>query len=221
MDLTERIEQRMAVLSLNPFSTAKRANLHQDYVRDILRGRVKQPGAARLMSLAGALECSLEYLLGTSDEVGLPPRQLSASANQAIAMRVRQRIRPGYHDEDDDLAFQAESIHWILPKYPQRDEWLEEIVSDRAAIFEPGTFLHVTEATDPVHGDWVIVKQARGELVQRAPRQLFSKPDGWYFIPAPPRLEHSLWSIDDLTDGTLPDGLSIEGRIVGAYRWFS
>lgn len=66
--LAERIKARMEVLRLNPYSAAKKADLGPDFVRDILRGKVKSPSAERLGKLAEALETSLNYLMG-ADEV--------------------------------------------------------------------------------------------------------------------------------------------------------
>lgn len=66
--LPERVKERMDALGLNPFSAATKAGLGADYVRDILRGKVKSPGADKLARLAETLETSTVYLL-TGEEV--------------------------------------------------------------------------------------------------------------------------------------------------------
>lgn len=60
----DRLKSRMRELGLNQLSTAKRAGLGADYVRDLVRGKVRQPSALKLTKLAEALECSPSYLMG-------------------------------------------------------------------------------------------------------------------------------------------------------------
>jgi transcriptional regulator with XRE-family HTH domain len=60
----ERLKSRMREMGLNQLSTAKAAHLGEDYVRDLVRGKVKQPSATRLTQLAEALHCSPGYLMG-------------------------------------------------------------------------------------------------------------------------------------------------------------
>lgn len=62
-----RIQGRMDALGLNPYSTATRAGIGEDYIRDIFRGKVRDPGVSRMLKLATALECSLGYLLGIDE----------------------------------------------------------------------------------------------------------------------------------------------------------
>lgn len=65
--LPERVRAHMVAKGLSPLSLASRAGLGPDYVRDLLRGKVREPGAMKLAALAGALECSVEDLLGDPD----------------------------------------------------------------------------------------------------------------------------------------------------------
>lgn len=77
--LAERIKERMAALGLNACRTATKAALGRSYVRDILRGRISEPGSHRLQKLAAVLECSPEYLLGpavTEAQPASPPRTI-------------------------------------------------------------------------------------------------------------------------------------------------
>ena len=64
-----RLQRRIGELRLNPYSTAKKAGLGGSYVRDILRGKVKQPSAARLSKLAAALDVPTAWLMGVGPEV--------------------------------------------------------------------------------------------------------------------------------------------------------
>lgn len=71
--LGDRVRTRMAELGLTQSATAKAARLPLDYVRDVLRGRVKEPSAYKLSRLGDALECSMGYLMGYTPDPGSPP----------------------------------------------------------------------------------------------------------------------------------------------------
>lgn len=66
--LAERLKIRMQSCGLNPYSTARKAGLGASYVRDIIRGKVKDPGVDRLRRLAEALDMSLADLAGSEIE---------------------------------------------------------------------------------------------------------------------------------------------------------
>ena len=60
--LAERVSKRVADLGTNAYAVSVKAGLGNDYVRDILRGKVSEPSYAKLKALAGALECTVEDL---------------------------------------------------------------------------------------------------------------------------------------------------------------
>ncbi len=66
--LAVRLSQRMAEMRTNPYRVAKAAGRGIDYVRSILRGKSRDPGAAGLQAVADVLQCTPEWLLGLSDE---------------------------------------------------------------------------------------------------------------------------------------------------------
>jgi len=59
----------MDALGTNPYRTAKTAGLGGDYVRDIIRGRVRDPSGKAIYALAEALETTPGYLLFGSSPV--------------------------------------------------------------------------------------------------------------------------------------------------------
>lgn len=66
--LQRRVYERMRASGRNQYSLAKEAGLGDDFVREIFRGRNKDPGALRMSKLAKVLNCSIEYLIGENDE---------------------------------------------------------------------------------------------------------------------------------------------------------
>lgn len=66
--LQKRTYERLVDVNESQRSISKRAGLGPDFIRCIMDGRSKDPGAAKLFKLAAALKCSPQYLLGLSDE---------------------------------------------------------------------------------------------------------------------------------------------------------
>ncbi|MEO3386043.1 hypothetical protein [Mesorhizobium sp. CAU 1741] len=65
--LQERIQRRLTELKEKPAPLAKRFNLGESFIRDILRKGV-MPHASNMEKLAAALQTTSQYLLGLTDE---------------------------------------------------------------------------------------------------------------------------------------------------------
>lgn len=66
--LQQRLQARLDELQLKPAPLATSIGKNASFVRDILRGQTREPGADALGDLARALETTPEYLLGKSDQ---------------------------------------------------------------------------------------------------------------------------------------------------------
>lgn len=73
--LKDRVEQRLQDLGLNQFEAAERAGRNKHYIYDFLHDKKKSIKGSGLEQVANALECSIDYLLGNSDDVGQPPNR--------------------------------------------------------------------------------------------------------------------------------------------------
>lgn len=182
MRIAERIRERMDVLGLNPYSAAKKAGLGADYVRDILRGKVKHPTAERLGRLAEALETSLQYLLGNEDIQGayqdetgapvLPPPPLPSAPDgahkQALLLPIRYELmadtfRRATEVTRKPLGYEAATIP---PAYRDRESWWELMRDESMAPFvPPGALVQVVAMEDSerhlIADDDIIVIQKR------------------------------------------------------------
>lgn len=69
----DRIKARLEALGINQFEAAKRTGKHEHFIYDFFKGRKKSFPSDGPLRLAHALQCSIEYLAGVSDEVGSPP----------------------------------------------------------------------------------------------------------------------------------------------------
>lgn len=65
--LLEQIQTRMSHKGLTIYGLEKKAGLNRSAVRNILQGFSKKPSADALLSIAHALECSVDDLLGPSN----------------------------------------------------------------------------------------------------------------------------------------------------------
>ena len=69
----DRLKARMSAVGLNQRSLAVEAGLHEDRVRNILRGRSRNPRADTVDALAMVLGVSATWLLGQTDTAKPPP----------------------------------------------------------------------------------------------------------------------------------------------------
>lgn len=185
LSLATRIQERMSALGLNPFSTAKKAGLGQDFVRDILRGKARNPSSERLAKLAEALEVSVPYLLGKPElepaargygRDGEPLESVAAlrspgwEENQrrprSVALPIRFELMTGAFrrsaEIQRDRGFESATI---VEAYASREQWFEVVRDDGAALVAPmGALLQVAKFTDEDRaelgeGDVVIVER--------------------------------------------------------------
>ena len=77
----DRVKERLSAVGLTPNAASEAAGLSRSYVRDMLRGRINNPSALRLIRLADALQTTPAYLLGSDDESW--PEQLSSADDRS------------------------------------------------------------------------------------------------------------------------------------------
>lgn len=203
-DLAGRIQQRMDLLRLNAYSAALKAGVGQDYIRDILRGRTKNPSAEKLGKLAVALETTINFLLGQEEEMPQlknfrgeilpPPPEPSAPGelpqNGADLLPVRFELmadvwRPASQVVNQPIGYEPAVIP---PAYADRECWWELIRDESISRYAPaGSLVLVAEMKDSerhlVEENALVVVQKRltfedgaVHLVERSARQVF--PDG-------------------------------------------
>lgn len=83
----DRIEARMDALGINQFEAAEKAGKNSHYIYDFMVGRKSSFKGDGPVRVAQALECSIEYLTGESDEIGVPPMATPAAVPSAQAGR--------------------------------------------------------------------------------------------------------------------------------------
>lgn len=66
--LQKRLEEKLEEAREKPAPLAKRLGFSDSFIRDIIRGKAKNPSATNLERLARALGTTADYLLGLTDE---------------------------------------------------------------------------------------------------------------------------------------------------------
>ena len=219
----QRLETRILTLGLNPYSTAKKAGLGADYVRDLLRGKVKQPSASRLRQLAVVLQCSPEYLMGIGDELGEgPPDYENTAALEPVNLRIAYEIKEGFFEGEAPHSLEKDASKWVLSAIPEGDEWLEMVRFSAVPQIVPGSYVHVIEPDK--YSSWVseiaVVERKRegGSLTERSLRRVDVQGEHARF--------GGLWTsaqrytLNDLKTGSDPAYGRIVGVVVRGYTFF-
>ncbi len=198
----ERVKTRMEELGLNQHSAALLSSLPQDYIRDILRGRNKNPSASKLRALSRTLECSTDFLMGVTSEVGDAASEASQGRVALVQLPIKHSLSHNYQSRARTL--KTTKALWFPPVTVDGDEWLEFALDDQlGGRFKAGTLLHVISNTGNISpGDYVIVESKtlddRGTY-QRYVREHSADPAGLL------RLVHQV---------------AVVGWVVRAYEFF-
>lgn len=245
MDFAERLEERAQEKGFNAYSLAKAACLTEDTVRDIIRGKVKDPGASKLAKIARVLGTTVEELLG-AEVLGVVPEvpddpspgepgtgavvPLGRVRDGEIVLPVRFRAAAGAWREMDDLeqVTRRKFTAVFLPEYASFPQWLEEVEGDSVNKRLPsGALVHVVDTIamgyEPASGDLVVVMRTRagGLLRERSIKEVEITRDG---VRLWPRSFNERWREPLVLKpgGPEEDDVTVEivGKVVRAYIGF-
>lgn len=87
--LRDRIRERLDALDINPFEAARKIGAERTFINDLLIGKKKTIRSAALPSVAQALDCDTEYLMGAQD---IPRRTTPAQRPQDRALAAPQAL---------------------------------------------------------------------------------------------------------------------------------
>lgn len=221
----------MAAVGLSANAASSQAGFGRDYVRDLLRGKIKDPGASKLNRLAVVLDTTPEYLSGTSDvptESELQMLMRYSPSGNINTLPVTHVLRPGFFDSafelPDPSPFPVANILLDLPS-----QWLELVLQDRPELAIPDlTLLHMTKHEGRFDaGDLLVceIYRDQGRLVSRNPIRVSSAPgDGVILEPKLPpaggELDHALTMLthDEFVSGENRFGIIPVGVVACEYR---
>ena len=126
--LQKRLKLRMDMMGLNALQTAKRAGLGDSFVRDILRGRTRNPSFENLTKLASALQTTTDWFYGYVEDDRLSQRVQSISG-----LDVAGRIQAGNWVDRSFIDEHAErEIIPVArdPRFPNARQYALEVAGD-------------------------------------------------------------------------------------------
>lgn len=218
--LADRVQSRLDALGISANKASVDAGLGRDYVRDILRGKVREPSADRLRRLAFVLRCRVLYLLGEDDEPG-SPRDEDRPAVKSLPILFQ--IRSGFHVGDGSL---SDPLDWPIPplEWDASREWLEYVRNPEGGWpVSEGVLVHVSkhllffEALISRDRLWVVTRTVGG-LIERSIRRSATTADGWRLVTDK---GDSGLPLDRATfEGRDAQGVRIEGEVVAIYQYF-
>lgn len=221
----KRLQLLMEERGLNPFATARRAGLKPDYVRDLLREKVKEPSAEKMQALARALGVSVDFLMDEDlDEV--MKRPIGLTLNGTARLPISYEVSAGTWLEVDDIRDEPFGyVEVLVPvQYSRMRQWAERVRGDSMNKMIPdGSIVHVVDqidiGTSPAHGDIVVVvrRRAQGGLIERSLKQVEVDAFGMSLWPRShnPRWDRPLVLADTTADDDTE--VSIVGKVVMAY----
>ena len=231
MDLSSKLKALMAAKGLNPFSTADRANLTEDTVRDIVRGKTKDPGAKKLLAVAKVLDTSIEELFSDDDDIrAIQASTATTPLPREVLLPVAYRCAAGVFLETDESSQVEPRMEPAehFPAYDRWPQWLEVVEGNSIDKLIPnGALIHVVDAIamgyTPATDDIVVVQRTRlgGLLRERSVKQI-ELVDGraklW------PRSHDPKYQMPlDLSEGADNDQdvtVTIVGKVLQAYIRF-
>lgn len=218
--LLERIQARLAVIGKSAHKASLDSGLGADFIRNIERGSIKNPTAESLLKLADALETTIMYLLGMTND---PAPNLLAGGGARLP--VRRGVQAGVW-VDASAARPKDRASEIAPSalYAGAAQWAEPVLDDHLAGLgvKQGALLHCVDARaiqyQPKHGDVVIVRRVReGGLEERTGRLVRAASAGLELATQPGDSDRED-ALPMVRNGGAPSDVHVEALVIGALQ---
>jgi transcriptional regulator with XRE-family HTH domain len=106
--VAREVYRRMGAMGLGQKALALRAGLNETYVRDLFRGKSKNPKNQQLSKIAKALGCTLNDLTNPRGAENIEENEKSAQSSEEVALlRVWRRASPTGRDRITEAIEQA------------------------------------------------------------------------------------------------------------------
>jgi len=212
----DRIEQRLADLGMNQFQVAVGMGRRRTYLNDFLTGRKSEFKGSGPVDLAIALGCSLEYLTGESDDIGVPPtstKPFDPSRGRLLyGGQIEEGTRRRHGVSLAKLPYSVSAIDGV-PREHQIVFIVAQESFEESLVIKAGS---AVKCVRPEHagpalrtGAWVVLRtvvDGMAELVMREVRQF------------PDRMELLSLDTGEVVEVVGPDGRNDDSEIVGVAR---
>jgi len=213
----DRLDLRLKALGMTRRRASVAAGLSPGYVQNIVNNPEQQRMPREIAKLARALECSVAYLEGRSDDPGLE----DFGTPLAITLPIRAKIGAGFWVEVEHApAALGEFVVEPLPAYRHARQWLDVVEGDSMDRRYPaGSLVRVASAEDigysPRAGDNVLLQRQRGDLIEWSVKELAIDARGR--LQAWPRSHNPRWSEPIEFGDPEHNHVSILGVVVRGY----
>lgn len=205
LSVGERVQARIAELHTNSAEVARKAGLERTFVHDLISGRKKTVTAEALISLALALNCLPEELVGKR---GIIPRD--SFGNVEIIGVVEPDVWRGSMPRNLGSISTVENVNDSLKAFVTRgNDAMPLGVRDGSAL--------IVEMGHPPHfGDLVVVERTREELREYSLRRVV-EVDGQMMLATP---DADPSKIISLTASRPGETTKVVGRVQRAILMF-
>ena len=214
----DRLKARMSAAGLNQRSLAIRAGLHQDRVRNILRGISRNPRADTVEALADALGVAATWLLGQDESVFPLPHTGAVEITDSMTTIPELDARAGRGAGSSGQG-QARIADWGFPAIwlvgvagpgPSHIHVIEVQGNSMEPSLSPGDKVVVDRGqTEPSPPGYFVLRDGSGIAI----KQIEHVPDS-----NPPRVTVKSVNRDYGASERRIDRISIIGRVVAAIR---
>lgn len=220
--LQKRLKMRIDMMGTNAFEVANKAGLGPSFVRDILRGKSKNPGIDKLEKLATALDTTVDWFTSSGDVDKPAAADGVGPAIPLAEMQVVGRIQAGTWLDSTlvDDEYDRETIPMYPdPRFPHAKQYGLKVVGDSMDLEYPdGSYVtcvdFVASGLGTKVGLTVHVERYTGPLVE-ATLKVIEMVDGkLMLVPRSSNPKHKPIPIEG-DGGTV---IAIRGVVTGSYR---
>ena len=220
--LQKRLKMRIDMMGTNAFEVANKAGLGPSFVRDILRGKSKNPGIDKLEKLAAALDTTVDWFTSSGDVDKPSAGDGVGPAIPLAEMQVVGRIQAGTWVDSTlvDDEYDRETIPMYPdPRFPHAKQYGLKVVGDSMDLEYPdGSYVTCVEfiasGLGMKIGLTVHVERQTGPLVE-ATLKVIEMVDGkLMLVPRSSNPKHKPIPIEG-DGGTV---IAIRGVVTGSYR---
>lgn len=215
--LQKRLKIRMDMMEMNAYQTAKKAGLGESFVRDILRGKTRNPSHENLAKLALALETTVDWFAGSGNDAE-PLNRVKAIEG----LDVVGKIQAGNWLDRSIIDHDGE--HEIIPvardpRFPHAKQYAMAVEGDSMDKEYPdGSYVTCVDFIDSGlslrDGLIVHVERHNGPLVEVTLKAIESVDGKRMLVPRSSNPRHKPIEIN----GDAGTEIFVKGVVTGSYR---
>lgn len=215
--LQKRLKIRMDMKEMNAFQTAKKAGLGESFVRDILRGKTRNPSHENLVKLAMALDTTVDWFAGAGEDADPLHRVKGIEGLDVVG-----KIQAGNwldrsiidHDGDHEIIPVARD-----PRFPHAKQYAMAVEGDSMDREYPdGSYVTCVDFIDSGlslrNGLIVHVERHNGPLVEVTLKAIETVDGKRMLVPRSSNPRHKPIEIN----GDAGTEIVVRGVVTGSYR---